>query len=761
MRKMLSVKTIVALVLTLTFIALVPLNTVAAATNGKYVSEVYIAYGKDADEAKKTLSDKGFTPVEGNLNDGGKTYAMMGFKMTRNIRDSITDLAVMNMRGDYSVEDYKKLLKGQKTEIAEFLSEYMAVIREYRSNLKEGKSKAIYVHDILNNYTDDDTGMKMGDLLNSETLQDKVGIEESIEAENPENLPNLVTILLQGNPQVIKSIEVMLMIATDTAENSWIDRFAASDYDTLLDKIEEERPELNTETKRKQYIENLYELEAGLLGADVLELRGKLMDYEAMDLHIDTATAEDIEKTFGDSKTGGKAVFQKQEWLKIGEIYENLKNYEGGNFARGELLAFFLEENDPENTELFIPMAAALSGGQRCGLILVDLEALLSYAFTDDESWKKVYEEYKNNLAAPEKVSVYQNIDRGLYKEDGSVALTGAAQRANNTADGTTGSKDDQMNTYTMITAITYISTVCGAGLAVFSNYLANRAVSAAAYDDLLDELLQPNLDIILDDDAFELFKNAITDSDFTAEFSRSGRVYTGVEQLGLYTKARFMIRLTRIISFVTMALAVASAVLTIIDLCRDKSVEQLPIPNYLVNNYTDSDGGSYSLNYKAVECNRMEYFGADYKKQKGNSADLLADEGKQWLVLYASKNSKAGKPLTPNFVVQEKNTAPAGYDGFVHLIGEKGAVNVVSGAFKDYSSISTIWQNITGDYSKYIFSKLSNDVKTYDESAGNLTASAINTGMIAIWSFGGLALGAVLGIVGTILVNKRKKTET
>ena len=69
--------------LTLAVIALVPMNTVGAAeNNGKYVSEVYVAYGKNADEAKKTLENKGFTPVEKNLNDGGKTYVMMGYKTT-------------------------------------------------------------------------------------------------------------------------------------------------------------------------------------------------------------------------------------------------------------------------------------------------------------------------------------------------------------------------------------------------------------------------------------------------------------------------------------------------------------------------------------------------------------------------------------------------------------------------------------------------------------------------------------------------------
>ena len=314
MRILRSVRVIAAFLLTLTTIALVPINTVGAArNNGKYVSEVYVAYGKDDYEARKTLENKGYTPVEGNLNDGGKTYAMMGYKTTNNIRDSITDLAAMNMRGDYSVEDYKTQLKQQKTEIAESVNELMAVIKEYRANLKAGKAKALYVHDVLNNYTDDDTKMAMGDLFNSETLQDKVGITESVEAQNPDKLPDLVTILMQGNVQVIKSIESMLAIATDTADNSWIDRFAELDYDALLDKIEKERPELNTETKRKQYIENLYETEAALLGADTLELRDKLLDYEAMNLHIDTATPEYIEKTFGDSKADEKSVFKKQE----------------------------------------------------------------------------------------------------------------------------------------------------------------------------------------------------------------------------------------------------------------------------------------------------------------------------------------------------------------------------------------------------------------------------------------------------------------
>ena len=324
-----SVKIITALVLTLTIIMLLPLQTAAAAeNNGKYVSEVYVAYGKDADEAKKTLSDKGFTPVEGNLNDGGKTYAMMGYKTTDDIRESITDLAVMNMRGDYSVEDYKKLLKGQKTEIAEFLDEFMTVIKEYRYNLKEGKAKAIYVHDLLNNYIEDDTGMKMGDLLNSETLQDKVGVSESIEAENPENLPDLVTILLQGNAPVIKSIETVLLMATDTSFNTWVDRFADVNYDGVLGLIENERPELNTEAKQIQYADNVYGETADVLAAQSAEVGRKLRDYAYSGFWIWDTTEEEIRNKFGDIENDANAMLRYQEWVRIAMLYENLNNFE-------------------------------------------------------------------------------------------------------------------------------------------------------------------------------------------------------------------------------------------------------------------------------------------------------------------------------------------------------------------------------------------------------------------------------------------------
>ena len=466
-----------------------------------------------------------------------------------------------------------------------------------------------------------------------------------------------------------------------------------------------------------------------------------------MDLKLDSATEEDIKNTFGDIEKDAEALVNYDNWLSIGLIYEGLKNYEGGNFAKGEMLDFFTEENDPEDSEIFMPMAAALSDGQRVGLPFVSLTQLLKFAFTSDEGWKESADEIKKEFEGLKDVSVYQNIDRDLYKEDGSVAMTDSAQRAENTQTGTTGTQEEQMDTLSMITAISWAAT---AGCA-----LVTLGSLAARYHYI-------NVDAI---------KEFFYEANFTVEGTTGYElVFMNEADLSFYSldratasavhKARFAVQLSRIFMVVTLAVAVISTVLTIIDLCRDKSIEQLPIPKYLVDNYTDADGGSYTLNYKAVECNREEFFGADYTRQKGSSADLNADEGKQWLALYVSKNSKAGNPLTPDFAVQESSTAPGGYEGNVHIIGEKGAVNVASGAFRNYSTASQAWQIVAGDYTQFIFYKLSNDVKTYDEASGNMTASSFNGGTAALFGFGGLAIGAVLGAVMTSLVKKKKKAE-
>ena len=724
MKLLKSIRMTVALILTLTMIALVPLNTVAAANNGKYVSEVYVAYGKDAEEAKKTLSDKGFTPVEGNLNDGGKTYAMMGYKTTDDIRDSITDLAVMNMDGNYNTTEYSEILRAKEVKVSEMLTDFMAAIREYRANLKAGKAKATLVRDILNKLTDDDTGMKMGDLLNSETLQDKVGIKQSINHQNPDKLPNLLTIFMQGNSYLITMIETLLAISADTADNTWIDRFSELDYDTLLDQLEDTRPDLNTDTKRVQYLDNEYGTVVSQLSTEVAQLRADLIGYEQTGLDVTKATQEDINNTFGDvealeDEEAQAAVAQKiLNWSETGAIYEYLKSYEGGNFKKGELLEFFKEE--PEDDEHYYPMAAALSEGQRGGMEFVTLKSLIRYAFLEPEELKKEIES-DSELGKTENESVYKGINRELFNRDGSIAYTDKATRTNNFAS-QGGDTTSWLQEHSLVFQLWALTVLTGLGAVTFKAVLNNLVRQEAYY----------------------------------ISQHRSGIAHANAQTAGVAVTGY------KLFKYACIVLALISAVYTIYELAQTEEVKLEPIPKYFVDTKTTEDGSSHELYYEAVQCNRADY--NQNQKQTGSSADLCADEGKQWLVLYASKNSMAGKPLTPNFNYNTKAESPADMSGSIHLIGENGATNLAKEEYRNYSKLYSAYnsvKNIFTDQCKaYVFYKLSDISKTYDESAGNMTASAVGGGMIAIWGFGGLALGAVLGVLGTILVKRKKKTE-
>lgn len=685
-----KIRVIAALVLTLTIITVAPLQTAAAANNSKYVSEVYVAYGKNAEEAKKTLSDKGFTPVEGNLNEGGKTCAVMGYKTTDDPQQAITDLSVMNMNGGYSATDYKHLLTQQKTNIADFLDSFMLAIKEYRANLKAGKAKAVFVHDMLNKYTEDDSGKKLGDLLNEETLQDKLGVHESINAENPDKLPDLITVLMQGNTAVLNSVEKLLAVSADSGDGSFVERFASKSYDDLLDELEDKRPELNTETKRKQQLDNQYEDVVFAFSEAVTKLSEDLAAYENGNLKLETASAEDIKKQFAlsdedDEAEQFKSQMKINDFAEIGSLYLALKDYEGGNFKKGELLDFFMR--DEIDAEELYPMAAALSDGQKAGLSFVSLPELLRCSFLDDDAWKKELEKENSNLTKLDGMSVYDGVDRDVFREDGTVALTDAAKRTENIKS-LEEKEDSKWSAMATATAISWACTAVSLGSFIAFSKLASYFDQFKGEETLIgfEKVLLPEDQwkvIFVDEEAG--IEGIVQYTSRSVYYTDPGAVYTK------YIAAFF--------KYATIVLAVASAVMTVIALLKTDDTEQLPIPEYIVDKTSQSDEADL-VTYKAVQCNREEYFGSDYKKQKGNCADLLCDEGKQWLVLYTTQDKTNGVPVTADIVVQKSKDAPKGYESEINIIGELGAVNLASKAFRNYSSFSQVWQNITSDYS-------------------------------------------------------------
>ena len=100
----------------------------------------------------------------------------MGCKTTSNIRDTITDLAVMNMEGGYSVDDYDMLMnRYMGAQISPFIDKFIVAINEYRGNIASeddvNRARAEYIRAALNKFTDDDCGgAGLGDLLLNENV---------------------------------------------------------------------------------------------------------------------------------------------------------------------------------------------------------------------------------------------------------------------------------------------------------------------------------------------------------------------------------------------------------------------------------------------------------------------------------------------------------------------------------------------------------------------------------------------------------------
>ena len=104
-----------------------PVVASAAKDPTLYISEVYLSYGKTDEEAKQWLKDHDYTILDQNLNEGTdagvswiglgseKRSVYLGYKTTENSDEAITDMRAMNMNGEYSYDEYEKVLVSKKS----------------------------------------------------------------------------------------------------------------------------------------------------------------------------------------------------------------------------------------------------------------------------------------------------------------------------------------------------------------------------------------------------------------------------------------------------------------------------------------------------------------------------------------------------------------------------------------------------------------------------------------------------------------------
>ena len=159
--KILSCLLVLAMMLMTSAVAV---SAEADTNSGKYVKEVFIAYGEKKEDAEKWLRDHGYEPFA-DLNEGKTSnatgiknaVAVMGIKRTDDPKEAITDMAVMNMgtndnRG-YSFDDYESLVAQKKADIDEFIKTFIPALEEYRDNYNgkgsEGGKKRAQMAQVL------------------------------------------------------------------------------------------------------------------------------------------------------------------------------------------------------------------------------------------------------------------------------------------------------------------------------------------------------------------------------------------------------------------------------------------------------------------------------------------------------------------------------------------------------------------------------------------------------------------------------------
>ncbi|MBQ4238880.1 MAG: hypothetical protein II698_06180, partial [Ruminococcus sp.] len=462
-----KIRTILSILLVLVIALTVPAQVIAAADKSPtYVSDVMVGMGKTADEAKKALTDAGYTVLDQNINEGAgskmKTdkYIYIGYKTTDDITDAISDLAVMNMNGGYSFSDYEALMdKYRDSQIKPFIDKFIATIKEFRANYNSAdganKDKADFAFTILNRIREDDSDALLGNLLLNPTKEERGLTDDqykALSAEEKQKTVNLTTALMQGNSQIILLIEQVLAMAADTNDNTWLERLSALGPDGLEQKYakkgirpaeyEKEMASLYDDTARI-ILENWVDFSTSLLAYEQVRnenleeiafeddaLAGVYGDVEAEEYDVDTPTG--AMKCVNSRLKSSLETAEEVEDARISAIYDALKEMPYGD---GTMFDFFTQsytEVSGEKISALYPLVSTLTEGQIAAIEFLPLATLLRIGVMNAEAYEGIDSDNSDLMElfnTIDAVSIYYDVNREIFTNH--TALTSEALRKN------------------------------------------------------------------------------------------------------------------------------------------------------------------------------------------------------------------------------------------------------------------------------------------------------------------------------------------
>ena len=558
-----------------------------------YLSDLKMAEASTADEAKKLLTDAGYTVLDKNLNPGGGKAVYLGYMKSKNVDDAITDVRVMNMKGGFNISDYETIFQEALDQYSSEVNNIRVAAKEFAENYKAGKKEALNAYRQLNYYyVENDKGVKtnMGDyMLNF-----------------PKTNEGFADILLKGNPNILNNIRILLSMGV-------------ADGGDLIERIKASVADESVYTKDKYYDK-------------AKELTGKIQQLLKM---IDEARAE-IEEIEADPDMTQEekelALILPQYTLSlILSLDVVLKSIPCGDTNYSD---YFASTADPDYKKLY-PFVDAMTEGQRAMAVSGQVHSVLVYNAVEmsDEELEAELTELEETY---DPKSVYFGTDMNLL--EGAVAVTSDAIRE----EAATGNQWFACFTGNMAADITLSSLIGVGGIAVLS---VSAHFLRQQYN--ISQLTKVKLDdtvVYWGDEAAD-YVGTYNKIEFQMDTTTNLNKYaTPIEKKAeIYSTTTTS---TSTIVFSSLGVAVglamiAFSVYSIVQIVDKYNPKYTKIPSNMIDTVSTANGNRY-INYNVVN---SLYKDGDKTAEK--PGDLNAYDGIQWNAIYYTKSYEAGKCMT------------------------------------------------------------------------------------------------------------------
>ncbi len=640
--------------------------------------KLYIDKDKDPNKAKEWFEKNGYVMIDGNLNAEAsgalksEVGVYMGYSTTNERKEAVTDLAVMNERGNYSVTEYKRILEEQKKMYADMVSDMKTMLEEYRTNVNNNVPTAMRAKQFMNGYKEDDSGQRLGDLLM--TISDDA----------------LKTLLLQANGQIVLMIQEQLAAACDTGKTTWLDRLAKiGSYQKL--KKQALKACNNDINKANRVLDKKHKEAATVLAENWEDIRQHITEIrekiKAWDLEDKDGT--EIERFFEENKDNAEittfvdkynffntlGLYTYEEKTLVEFFDQPAKEFQGNGIRKLYPLAAALSEGQvsavDQSVSFFTLLLNALNSGAVNGYQSCEITKAIDKAADEDkdnlDKIETTIDETLEEFEDQEPQSVYEGVDRETFKD--GVAVTSTAHSFSN-GDGVTWADafvDSGLQKKISIgVGIGSLVSLLGGRVSAYitsriSNNLAkplferNAQVARKAFDKEVAKLSKDaaNYNVLRQRlvDKYEYYKIYVKEGgksryiglNYNAfkpyeEQQRMTREFMQKAALESNAKATKAINVLDWMEFglncAVLLMSVADIVMTAIALGKYYTRDHLPIPGYMVDMSYNEESETSFTNYKSVP------------DQDGGHGDVNGGGGKQWLALYQTHDEDAGSPL-------------------------------------------------------------------------------------------------------------------